>query len=308
MHTSPFARVADEWPVFVRMSKRGRMLYIGANMATNIEQSTVEHLTDVVRELRKDVVKMVHLAGDGHPGPALSIADIVATLYFHEMKIDPNNPDWPQRDRFILSKGHSCPIVYAALAKRGYFSPEILPSLRQLGSILQGHPDMKKTPGIDMTTGSLGHGIPIGSGMAAAGRLSGDDFWVYVITGDGELNEGIVWEAAQSAVHQKLGHLIAFVDFNGFQSGGTLDEVSGLSTISAKFDVFGWHCQEIDGHNFHEILNAIDAAQQETERPSVIVARTVKGKGVPFMEGDNSWHKRVPTAEEVELAFEALGG
>lgn len=268
----------------------------------------VAYLTETARLLRRNVVTMIHLAGDGHPGPALSIADIVTALYFYIMKVDPACPDWPQRDRLILSKGHSCPTVYAALAKKGFFSEDILPSLRSLCSILQGHPDMKRTPGIDMTTGSLGHGISIGAGMAAACRLTGDDYRVYVIMGDGELNEGIVWEAVQSAAHYCLGRLIVFIDNNGFQSGGRLEEVSGLCEIVPKFDAFGWHCQEIDGHDFHQILKATALAQEETERPSVIVAHTVKGKGVPFMEGDNSWHKRVPTAEELEEALEALGG
>jgi len=263
-------------------------------------------LTETAKHLRRDVVTMVHLAGDGHPGPALSIADIVTVLYFHVMQIDPQQPKWPQRDRLILSKGHACPVVYAALAKLGYFSADLLPGLRKLGSILQGHPDMNKTPGIDMTTGSLGHGISLGAGMAIAGRVTGQDYSVYVITGDGELNEGIVWEAAQCAVHHKIDNLIVFVDHNRFQSGGTLDEVSGLSEISSKFESFGWHCQEIDGHNFAEIIIATENARQVKEQPSLIVAHTVKGKGVPFMENNNRWHKGVPTKEELDLALEAL--
>jgi len=255
--------------------------------------------------LRRDVLTMVHLAGDGHPGPALSAADIVAVLYFNVLRIDPANPGWPLRDRFILSKGHSCPVVYAALARRGYFSPDVLPTLRSLGSILQGHPVMGKTPGIDMTTGSLGHGLAVGAGMALAGRMLKRDYHVFVVTGDGELNEGIVWEAAQSAANQKLGRLIAFVDYNGYQSGGLLEEVSGMRDIAAKFAAFGWHTQEIDGHDVAAILAAVDAARKDP-RPSVIVARTVKGKGVPFMERDNSWHKRVPTKEELAKAIECL--
>jgi transketolase len=260
--------------------------------------------------LRRDVLTMVHLAGDGHPGPALSAADIVAALYFEVLRIDPANPGWPQRDRFILSKGHACPVVYAALARRGYFDPAVLPTLRSLGSILQGHPVLGKTPGIDMTTGSLGHGLAIGAGMALAGRMKGLDYHVFVLMGDGELNEGIVWEAVQVAANQKLGRLIAFVDHNGYQSGGRLTEVSGMAGIAAKFAAFGWHTQEIDGHDVAQILAAVEAAKGDA-RPSLIVARTVKGKGVPFMEGDNSWHKRVPTKEELEAAIgflEAAGG
>jgi transketolase len=263
-------------------------------------------LTEKARQLRRDIFSTVHQCGDGHPGAALSCADIVATLYFHVMRLDPKNPEWPERDRFILSKGHACPVYYAALARRGFFPPEWLPTLRKLGSPLQGHPVMHKTPGVDMTTGSLGHGIPIGAGMAAAGRLAGLDYNVYVITGDGELNEGIVWEAVQSAAHMRLGHLIAFVDNNGWQSGGQVKDVSGLTKIGAAFSAFGWHTQEIDGHSFDQILDAIAKAQAETERPSVIVAKTIKGKGVPFTENDNSWHKRVPTKAELEAALAYL--
>lgn len=265
-----------------------------------------QNLKDIAREIRKDIVTMVHLAGDGHPGPALSITDLVTALYFQIMKINPKNPDWLNRDRLILSKGHACPAVYSALARLGLFSREILPSLRSLGSILQGHPDMKKTPGIDMTTGSLGHGLSIGAGMATAARLSGRYYYLYVIMGDGELNEGIVWEAATAAVHYRLDHLIAFIDNNGYQSGGTLEEVSGMGAIHSRFEITGWHCQEIDGHNFSQIIEAVEEAKSVTDRPSVIVAHTIKGKGVPFMENDNSWHKRVPTREQLEEAMKIL--
>jgi transketolase len=256
-------------------------------------------------ELRKDVLTMVHLAGDGHPGPALSAADIVAALYFKVLRVDPANPGWPGRDRFILSKGHACPVVYAALARRGYFDPKILPTLRSLGSLLQGHPVLGKPPGIDMTTGSLGHGLAVGTGMALAGRMMGLDYHVFVVMGDGELNEGIVWEAVQVAAHHRVGRLIAFVDHNGYQSGGLVGDVSGMGDIAARFAAFCWHTQEIDGHDTAQILSAIEAAKKD-ERPSVIVARTVKGKGVPFMEGDNSWHKRVPTKEELAAAIKCL--
>jgi transketolase len=265
-----------------------------------------QKLKEIAREIRKDIVTMVHLAGDGHPGPALSITDLVTALYFQIMKINPKKPNWPDRDRLILSKGHACPAIYSTLARLGLFSREILPSLRSLGSILQGHPDMKKTPGIDMTTGSLGHGLSIGAGMAMAARLSGSHYYLYVIMGDGELNEGIVWEAATTAVHYQLGHLIAFIDNNGYQSGGTLEEVSGMGAILPRFEIAGWHCQEIDGHNFSQIIGAVEEAKRMPDRPSVIVARTIKGKGVPFMENDNSWHKRVPTREQMEAAMKIL--
>lgn len=265
-------------------------------------------LADRARELRRDVVTMIHRAGDGHPGAALSAADIVATLYFGVLRVDPARPGWPDRDRFVLSKGHACPVLYAALARRGYFDPALLPTLRTLGSPLQGHPDMRKTPGVDMTTGSLGHGISLGAGMAAAGRLQGRSFEVFVVTGDGELNEGLCWEGAVSAARLGLDRLHVFVDNNGWQSDGRVEDVSGMTGIARRFEAFGWHVQEIDGHDPAAILAAVEADRAVPGRPHAIVARTVKGKGVPFMEGDNSWHKRVPTAGELAEALKALGG
>ncbi len=263
-------------------------------------------IADFARRIRKDIVEMVYLAKDGHPGPALSITDIVATLYDSVLRIDPGNPRWDGRDRLILSKGHSCTAVYSALARKGYFSPSILPELRALGSILQGHPVMDKTPGIDMTSGSLGNGLSIGVGMALASAYTKKGFDVFVITGDGELQEGIVWEGALSAAKYRLGRLIVFVDRNGWQSGSTCDEVGGRCPILPRFEAFGWHCQEIDGHDIRAIASAVEAARKETGRPSAIIADTVKGKGVPFMENDNSWHKRVPTKEQYEEAMSVL--
>jgi len=268
----------------------------------------IKELTETARLLRQDVVRMIHLAGDGHPGPSLSVADIVAALYFEVMHIDPENPQWEDRDRLVLSKGHSCPAVYAALARRGYFSAEQLPGLRSLESMLQGHPDMNKTPGIDTTSGSLGNGISIGLGMALAGRIKGRKYYTYVITGDGELEEGVVWEAMMAAQHYRVGRLITIIDNNEMQSGGPVEKISGLYPLLPKLQAFGWHCQEIDGHNFAEILDSIKQAQAEEERPSIILAHTVKGQGVPFMIGDNSWHKRVPTESELKEAIRALGG
>ena len=264
-------------------------------------------IAEFARRIRKDIVEMVYLAKDGHPGPALSITDIVATLYDSVLRIDPGNPGWDGRDRLILSKGHSCTAVYSALARKGYFSPSILPELRALGSILQGHPVMDKTPGIDMTSGSLGNGMSIGVGMALASAYTKKGFDVFVITGDGELQEGIVWEGALSAAKYRLGRLIVFVDRNGWQSGSTCDEVGGRCPIRPRFEAFGWHCQEIDGHDIRAVASAVEAARKEAGRPSAIIADTVKGKGVPFMENDNSWHKRVPTKEQYEEAMRILG-
>ncbi|MCE5184882.1 MAG: transketolase [Planctomycetaceae bacterium] len=271
-------------------------------------QERIRQLEEHARQIRIDIVTMIHKAGDGHPGASLSAADLVTALYFDVMNMDPNAPKKADRDRFILSKGHACPCLYAALARRGYFSPDKLPSLRSLESHLQGHPDMNKTPGIDSTSGSLGNGVSIGLGMVLAGRLTGHDYFTYVITGDGEIEEGIVWEAAMAACKYKAGRLIVLVDNNGIQSGGPVQEVSGLYPILPKWEAFGWHCQEIDGHDFGQILAAIEKAKACTDRPSVIVAHTIKGKGVPFMEGDNSWHKRVPTAQEYQQAMSILGG
>lgn len=268
----------------------------------------IDELKRIANILRRDIVTMIYQAGDGHPAPSLSAVDIIAVLYFHIMKVDPSNPSWPERDRLILSKGHACPALYAALARRGYFPLEELPTLRSLHSRLQGHPDMKKTPGVDFTSGSLGNGISIGLGMALAARLRGYDYYTYVITGDGELEEGIIWESAMAATHYKVGNLIVFVDNNGMQSGGKVEDITALYPLAAKWEAFGWHCQTIDGHDIEGIIDAVERAKAEKDKPSVIIARTVKGKGVPFMENDNSWHKGSFTREQWEEAMAALGG
>jgi transketolase len=269
---------------------------------------SIQELNDMARQIRRDVVTMIHKAGDGHPGPSLSCADIVTALYFSVMNVDAMKPRKPERDRFILSKGHACPTLYAALARKGYFSPSELPTLRSLGSILQGHPDMNKTPGVDTTSGSLGNGISIGLGMVLAGRAQKHNYNVYVITGDGELEEGIIWEAAMAAKRYKAGRLIVFIDNNGLQSGGDITMVSGIAPLLAKWEAFGWHCQEIDGHDMGQILSATKAAQAVKDAPSVILSHTVKGKGVPFMERNNAWHKGVPNKEQLAEALAALGG
>ena len=265
------------------------------------------HIEQKARQLRLDAVKMVHQADDGHPGPALSIADIIATLYYDVMRLDPQNPQWEDRDRFILSKGHACPIYYAALADKGYFGGEDV-KLRALGSKLQGHPVMNKTPGVDMTSGSLGNGIAIAAGMAIAGKYRKKDFRTFVIVGDGELQEGICWEGISAAAAHKLDNLYVFVDNNGWQSGGTVTEISGAPGIAKQFEAFAWDAQEIDGHDIPAIKSSIEKAAANKGRPHVIVCKTVKGKGLSFMENDNSWHKRVPTKEELEIAGKELAG
>lgn len=271
------------------------------------ETATAAELQRIADKLRLDVVRMVHDARDGHPGPALSIADIIATLYFRELNIDPHNPRWEDRDRLILSKGHACPVLYAALARRGYFPAAEFAGLRSLGSMLQGHPCMKKTPGVDATSGSLGNGLAIGVGMAIAAKYRKKAYYTYVVLGDGEIQEGIVWEAAMCAKRYRLDNLIAFVDNNGWQSGDSVEKVSGLLPIAPKWEAFGWHCQSIYGHDCGQIVDAIATAKQ-AGGPAVIVAKTVKGKGLDFMENDNSWHKRVPDDAQLAAAQRILGG
>ena len=275
--------------------------------STTANSDVVERLRVHAQQARRDIVWMIHEAKDGHPGASLSVTDILVTLYFHVMNIDPANPRMEDRDRFILSKGHSCPALYAVLARRGYFSPGELPGLRSICSMLQGHPDMNKTPGVDSTSGSLGNGIAIGLGMALAARIQQRSFFTYVITGDGELGEGIIWEAAMAAAKLKAGRLITFVDNNGMQSGGTVEEVGGVTEIRRKFEAFGWHGQEIDGHDFVQLLDAIERAKSVEDQPSLIMCHTEKGHGVPFMVGDNSWHKRVPNDEELARALAEIG-
>jgi transketolase len=270
--------------------------------------SLVPTLKGIAAELRRTTLTMIHKAGDGHPGPALSIADLVTALYFKEMRVDPKNPQWEDRDRFLLSKGHACTILYSALAKLGFFSADLLPGFRSLGSILQGHPVMDKIPGVDMTTGTLGHGLPVGAGMAAAAKLGRKDYRVYVVIGDGELNEGIVWEGALIAANMRLDNLVAFIDVNGLQSGGATGAVSGIDNvgIAAKFAAFGWHTIAIDGHDYPQILAALAEARDVKAKPTVIVAKTIKGKGVSFMENDNAWHKGVPNKEQLAEALKGL--
>lgn len=281
----------------------------GADRASPVaDAALLAALEERARQIRRDVVDMVFSSGDGHPSPSMSVADIVAALYFHVMRLDPERPDWEDRDRFVLSKGHACPALYAALARRGYFGVEEYPTLRHIHSHLQGHPYAPKTRGLDATTGSLGNGVSVGIGMALAARMRKKDYRVYAITGDGELGEGLVWEAAMCAGHQKLSNLTVFVDNNNYQSGGPVGEVSGVYPIAEKWEAFGWRAEEIDGHDMGQILAAIERSKTEKEKPSVIVAKTVKGQGVSFMIGDNTWHKRLFTKAERDAAIAGLGG
>ena len=265
-------------------------------------------LQQIANKLRLEAVRMVYEGKDGHPGPALSIADIVTTLYFDIMNINPKKPNWEDRDRFVISKGHACPIVYAALNEKGYFGKKVEHfELRKLGSMFQGHPVSQKTPGIDTTSGSLGNGIAIASGMAIAGKIHRKDYSVFVITGDGELQEGICWEGINIAAAHQLDNLIVFVDKNGWQSGGSINQILGSNNISERFISFGWHVQEISGHDFDQIKCAVNLAKATKNRPSVIVCNDIKGKGVDYMENNNNWHKGVPTEEQYISAVKQLG-
>lgn len=255
--------------------------------------------------VRMGIIESVHAAKSGHPGGSLSIAEILTYLYFKEMNIDPKNPKMEGRDRFVLSKGHAAPALYSVLAERGFFPKEDLTTLRQIGSVLQGHPDMKHIPGVDMSTGSLGQGISTACGMALSAKHFGDSYRVYTVLGDGELEEGQVWEAAMFAAHKNLSNLTAFVDFNGLQIDGSIDEVNSAKPIDKKFEAFGWHVICINGNDFDEIEAALNEAKT-VEKPVAIVASTTKGKGVSYMENQVSWHGAAPNDELYEQAMTEL--
>ncbi|MFW6308786.1 MAG: transketolase [bacterium] len=255
-----------------------------------------------VNEIRKDIIDMICKAGKGHPGGSFSAAEIVTSLYFAVLNIDPDNPEGPERDRFILSKGHACPVWYAALAHRGYFDRKHLSTLREINSILQGHPDMRKTPGVDMNTGSLGNGLSIGLGMALATRNHGHDYDVYVMLGDGEIQEGMVWEAAMSAGNYNTENLFAIVDYNGLQNDDHVKNINSLEPVVEKWKSFNWKVREINGHSFTEILNGFEW-MQKVGGPAVMIAHTVKGKGVSYMENVCEWHGKIPDEKEREQAF-----
>ena len=267
-----------------------------------------EELKEIARKLRINIVKQVYLAKSGHPGGSLSIADILAVLYFKEMNVDSNNPKMEDRDRLVLSKGHCAPALYAALALKGFFDIKELDKFRKVGSILQGHPDMKKIPGIDMTTGSLGQGLSAANGMAIAGKLDNKNYRVYAILGDGEIEEGQIWEAAMTSSKYKLDNLCAFVDNNNLQIDGTIDKVINPYPIDKKFEDFGFNVININGHEIKEIEDALNSAKECKGKPTAIIAKTIKGKGVSFMENKVEWHGKAPNEEEYKLAIQELGG
>lgn len=272
-----------------------------------MDEAIVDMLTAQARQLRRHVISMLGEAGSGHPGGSLSAADIVAALYFRVLRLDPHRPDWPERDRFILSKGHAAPLLYAALAERGFFPVEELRTLRQLGSRLQGHPDLRKLPGVEMSTGSLGQGLAAANGMALAGKLDRREYRVYVLLGDGEIEEGMIWEAAMAAAHYRLDNLTAFLDYNGLQIDGPVKEVMSVEPVADKWRAFGWYVLEINGHDFREILGAVEEARSVRGRPTMVICHTVKGKGVSFMENEVKWHGSAPGPEETARALAELG-
>lgn len=278
------------------------------NKTSRTLAARVRYLKDQARQVRLEIIKMIYQANSGHPGGALSATDIVTALYFDVMRIDPANPRWEDRDRFILSKGHGCPVWYACLALKGYFPMQELGTLRKFNSILQGHPDMNKTPGVDFTSGSLGQGLSVGVGMALEGKMRKKDYRVYVVLGDGELDEGQVWEAAMAAAKYSLDNLVAIVDLNRLQMDGTTDQVMPLGSVADKFRAFGWKVMEMDGHDLKQILTTIGAAQKHRGGPVCIVAATVKGKGVSYMENVRAWHGQVPDAGQYQQAVSEIQG
>ena len=265
-----------------------------------------EELKKTANDIRINIVESIHCGGSGHPGGSLSIAEMMAVLYFHEMDVDEKNPKWEDRDRFVLSKGHAAPAYYAALAERGYFDKEVLKTLRHIDSILQGHPDMKKVPGVDMSTGSLGQGISAAAGMARFAKQTGKGFRVYSILGDGEIQEGQVWEAVMSAGHFKLDNLTAFLDNNDLQIDGHVSAEMSVYPIREKFEAFGWNVVEADGHDVDELVEAVAKAKACEGKPTLIWCKTVKGKGVSFMENQVGWHGKAPNEEQYRTAMEEL--
>ena len=270
-----------------------------------IDENQIKYLEDKAKQIRRLIIKMLAEAGSGHPGGSLSSADIITCLYFKVMRCNPQEPDWPDRDRFHLSKGHCCPALYAALAESGYFPIEHLWTLRKFGSTLQGHPD-RRARGVEVASGSLGQGLSVSLGMSLAGRIDKKSYRVYCLMGDGEIQEGNIWEAAMACAHYKCDSLCAILDYNGFQIDGCIKEIMNLEPLVDKWRSFGWHTVEIDGHNIKEILAALEEAKTIKGKPAIIIAHTIKGKGVSFMENVLDFHGRAPTKEEAEKALKEL--
>ena len=268
--------------------------------------TNVEALKKISNEVRKGIIEEVYNAKSGHPGGSLSCADILTVLYFNQMNIDEEKPDDPNRDRLVLSKGHAAPALYSVLAQKGYFNKELLQTFRKIGSNLQGHPDMNKVLGVDMTTGSLGQGLSVAVGMAIASKMNSAGCRIYCIVGDGEIEEGQIWEAVTSASKYKLDNLCVILDNNNLQIDGEIEKVGGMNNITEKFLSFGFNVINIDGHNFDNIIDAFITAKQTKEKPTIIIVKTIKGKGVSFMENKATWHGKAPSKEEYELAMSEL--
>jgi len=274
--------------------------------AVNMNKQQLKELKRRATVIRKHIINEVYSASSGHPGGSLSCTDILTVLYFHEMRVDPKNPKWEDRDRFVLSKGHCAPALYGALAERGFFPVEDLLTIRHVDSYLQGHPSLRHVPGVDMSTGSLGQGISAAVGMALAGKLDKKDYRIYVILGDGEIQEGQVWEALMAAAHYKLDNLVAFLDHNGLQIDGKITEVLSPEGIEEKFKAFGWKVININGHDYIQIIEALEQAKKTKGAPTIIVADTIKGKGVSFMENEAGWHGIAPNKEQRDQAIAEL--
>ena len=271
-----------------------------------ITENDIKDLKQISNNIRKSIIEEVYSAQSGHPGGSLSCADILTVLYFNQMNIDPSKISDPNRDRLVLSKGHACAALYATLAHRGYFDKAKLASFRKTGGILQGHPDMKSIPGVDMSSGSLGQGLSIANGMALSSKLDKKGFRVYCLVGDGEIEEGQIWEAAMTASNYKLDNLCLIVDNNNLQIDGKVEDVMNIYPIKEKFQSFGFKTFEVDGHNIDELINVFQKAKTVKEKPTVIIAKTVKGKGVSYMEGEVAWHGKAPNKEQYEIALEEL--
>ena len=271
-------------------------------------KENIRQLQEIAKNIRRGIIEAVYNGQSGHPGGSLSIADIMTVLYFNEMNINENEPKWEDSDRLVLSKGHSSPALYSTLAKRGYFDEKDLDSFRKIESKLQGHPDMNKVPGVDMSSGSLGQGLSVANGMALSSKMDSMGYRVYCILGDGEIEEGQVWEAAMTASKYKLDNLCVIVDNNNLQIDGNIKDVKGLNRIEEKFESFGFKVIPVDGNNIEQLIDAFDRAKMTKEMPTAIIAKTVKGKGVSFMENQAGWHGKAPNEEQFKLAIEELGG
>jgi len=274
---------------------------------TTLTPEEVSRLEEIARRLRMDSLRLIHRRGAGHPGGALSAAEIMAVLYFRTLRIDPSRPDWPERDRFILSKGHASAVLYSALSRRGYFAFSELDNWGEVDCPHQGHPDRLRTPGVDMTSGILGHGVAIGVGLALAARLKKLSYRTYVLVGDGECQAGIIWEGAATAAKYQLANLTVVVDANGVQLDGPVQEVMPIEPLRDKWLACGWHAAEVNGHSIREVADGFELAGETRDRPTVLIARTTKGKGVSFMEGQSYWHGNVPNPEQLQQALAELG-